>query len=272
MSLVIAFQGAEGAYSDLASRNLFPGARTLPCQSFEDAYTAVSTGKADRAVIPIENSTAGRVADIHTILRTTKLHCVGEYFLPVHHCLLAPKGATLEGLKGVSSHIQALSQCRENIKKLGLAWHEATDTAGAAKAVANAGDVTQAAIASSLAAELYGLSILRKDFQDAGHNTTRFTVWSQTADYPAPNVPCKMALIFKVRNVAAAHYKALGGFATNGVNLVKLESYLTDGRFVSAQFYAELLGHPETDAVKLAMEELKFYTDDIRILGCFPVA
>ncbi|MBI1362771.1 MAG: prephenate dehydratase [Proteobacteria bacterium] len=272
MSLTVAFQGMAGAYSDLAARALFPNAQTLPCKTFEEAFVAVEQGRADRAVIPIENSTAGRVTDIHSLLPQTTLHSVGEYFLPVRHCLLAPKGARLEGVRTVASHIQALTQCQNGIAKLGLERIVAADTAGAAAAIAQNGDATSAAIASALAAEIYGLDILKSDFQDAGHNTTRFLVWSREGLVPPVNKPTKMALIFTVRNVPAALYKALGGFATNGINLLKLESYLVDGEFISARFYAELLGHPETAAVRQAMEELAFYTTDVKVLGVFEAA
>jgi prephenate dehydratase len=268
----VAFQGMAGAYSDLAARALFPNAETLPCQTFEDAFAAVENKHADRAVIPIENSTAGRVTDIHALLPTTPLFIVGEFFLPVRHCLLAPKGATMDGLKTVSSHIQALSQCQRNIRALGLERITAADTAGAAAHIAATGDLSAAAIASELAAQIYGLTMLKRDFQDAGHNTTRFLVWSRQEVVPPPKIPSKTALLFTVRNVPAALYKALGGFATNGLNLLKIESYLVGGGFVSARFYAEVAGHPNSPALRQALEELRFYTTEVRVLGCFEAA
>jgi prephenate dehydratase len=253
---IIAFQGLSGAYSDLACRAAFPAMTTLPCENFDDAFAAVRNGAARLAMIPIENSVAGRV---------------GEYFQRVNHCLLAPKGATLAGLKTVASHVQALSQCRKIIRNLGLTPVVHADTAGAAAEVARHGDPTAAAIASSLAAQIHGLDILKADIEDADHNTTRMVVMCREPIDPDPaKGPVITSFVFRVRSVPAALYKALGGFATNGVNITKLESYMLDGHFTVAQFYADILGHPDQRPVRLALEELSFFSREVRILGVYP--
>lgn len=270
---VVAFQGAPGAYSDLAARSLFAEARTLPCRTFADTFEAVASGAADRAVIPIENSVAGRVADVHELMPTAGLHIVGEHFAPIHHQLLGVKGSRVDGVKRVHSHIMALQQCRRVIGQLGLEAIVHVDTAGAAAEIAERADPTQGAVASSLAAEIYGLDILRRDIEDTPDNTTRFLVWSRVPDYPeAGAAPCITSIVFRVRSVPAALYKALGGFATNGVNLTKLESYMVAGRFVTAQFYADAEGHPEERGMRLALEELRFFTRELRILGVYPAS
>ncbi|MDX2102500.1 MAG: prephenate dehydratase [Alphaproteobacteria bacterium] len=267
---LIAFQGVPGAYSDLACRTVFPGVSTLPCRSFEDAFAAVAEGNADLAMIPIENSHAGRVTDVHYLLPSSGLHIVAEHFHPVDHMLLAPKGATLAGLKSVRSHIQGLQQCRKMIRELGLEPVVTTDTAGAAAEVAAAGDPTQAAISSSLAGEIYGLDVMRRSVQDASHNTTRFVVLSRTPDVPdIDDGPAITTLVFRVRNVPASLYKAMGGFATNGINLSKLESYMVGGRFVATQFFVDADGHPDSRAMRLALEELRFFTKELKILGVY---
>jgi prephenate dehydratase len=267
----IAFQGAPGAYSDLSCRSAYPAMTTLPCASFEDTFAAVRDGKATLAMIPIENSIAGRVADIHHLLPDSGLHIIGEHFQRVNHQLLAPKGATLAGLETVHSHVQALSQCRNLIRKLGVRPVVHADTAGAAAEIAARGDPSEAAIASALAAEIYHLQVMQADAEDAAHNTTRFVVMGLEPADPAPeNGPVMMSFVFRVRSVPAALYKALGGFATNGVNITKLESYMVGDRFKVAQFYADIEGHPEQVAVRLALEELSFFSREVKILGVYP--
>jgi prephenate dehydratase len=267
----VCFQGHPGAFSDLAARSLFPTSETVPCETFEDAFSACATGKADRAVIPIENSVAGRVADVYQLLPNSGLHIVGEHFLPIDMHLLAPPGATIEGLKTVYSHVHGLAQCRRSVHRLGLSPVVHADTAGAAADVAASGDLTRAALASSLAGETYGLVSLANGMGDQPHNTTRFVVLSRVADYPDANDGASItSFVFRVRHVPAALYKALGGFATNGVNLSKLESYMVGGRFVVAQFYADADGHPDQKPMRLAMEELRFYCRELKILGVYP--
>jgi len=266
----IAFQGQPGAYSDLACRNAYPGWETLPCASFEDAFAAVQRGRAELAMIPIENSVAGRVADVHHLMPHAELHIVGEHFQRVEHYLLAPRGATLKTIRTVHSHVHALDQCRRAIKQLGLKRIVAADTAGSAAEIAAAGDKTQAAIASSLAGKIYGLTALKKNIEDAEHNTTRFVVLSRHAIDPDPRKgPVVTSFVFRVRNVPAALYKAMGGFATNGVNMTKLESYMLGGRFEATLFYADVEGHPNDRALALALEELKFFSREMKILGVY---
>ncbi len=272
-SNVIAFQGFSGAYSDLACRTVFPAMTTLPCATFEDAFAAVREGRAALAMIPVENSLAGRVADNHHLLPEGGLHIIGEHFQRVNHQLLAPRGATLEGLRTVRSHIQALSQCRAMIRALGLDPINHADTAGAAAEIARLGDPRHAAIASSLAAETYGLDILKSGIEDAEHNTTRFLIMAREPKVP-PHGPdagrIMTTFVFRVRSVPAALYKALGGFATNGVNMTKLESYMLGGRFTSVQFYADVEGHPDERPLRLALEELDFFAREVKILGVYP--
>jgi prephenate dehydratase len=267
---LIAFQGLPGAYSDLSCRAAYPQMRTLPCASFEDVFAAVREGKARLAMIPIENSVAGRVADIHHLLPDSGLHIVAEHFQRVNHHLLAPKGATLKTIKTVHSHVQALSQCRKLIRDLGLKAIVHADTAGAAADIAKKGDVSEAAIASSLAGEIYGLVSLKEGIEDAEHNTTRFVIMGREPVDPDPKAgPVVTSFVFRVRSVPAALYKALGGFATNGVNITKLESYMIDGHFTVAQFYADIDGHPDSRMVRLALEELSFFSREVKILGVY---
>jgi prephenate dehydratase len=234
-------------------------------------FAAVSGDKADLAMVPIENSVAGRVADIHHLMPESGLHIIGEHFQRVNHQLMAVKGATLAGLKTVRSHVQALSQCRNTLRQMGLTPVTRPDTAGSAAEIAEGGDKTVGAIASSLAAEFYGLDILKGDMEDAEHNTTRFVVMAKEPIDPDPKKgPVVTSFVFKVRSVPAALYKALGGFATNGVNITKLESYILDGAFTNAQFYADIEGHPDQRPVKLALEELSFFSREVRILGVYP--
>jgi prephenate dehydratase len=267
----IAFQGEPGAYSDLACRTACPDMATLPCDTFEDTFAAVGEGRAGKAMIAIDNSVAGRVADVHHLMPESGLHIVGEHFQRVVHHLLAPKGATLQTLKAVHSHVHALPQCRKLIRELGLKAVVHADTAGAAADVAKLGDPTQAAIASELAGQIYGLVSLRADVADNPNNTTRFVIMQREPYDPDPAAgPVLTSFVFRVRSVPAALYKALGGFATNGVNIVKLESYMVDAWFTVAQFYAEIEGHPDQRSVRLAMEELGFFSREVKILGVYP--
>lgn len=268
-ALKIIYQGEPGANSHLACIDAFKDAEPIPAHTFEDAFTAVEKGHADLAMIPIENSVAGRVADIHLLLPHAELFVVGEHFERVRHQLLALEGTKLEDLKTVHSHTMALGQCRNAIKKLQLTPIPEADTAGSARMVKEAGDKSQAAIASSLAAEIHGLNVIKADIEDADHNTTRFLI---LANEPKPLSPGKdkviTSFIFHVRNVPAALYKALGGFATNGVNMTKLESYQLGGSFNATMFYADIEGHPDDRLVKLALDELKFFAD-VRLLGTY---
>jgi prephenate dehydratase len=267
----IAFQGAPGAYSDLACRNAKPGMTTLPSATFEEAFAAVREGRAELAMIPIDNTVAGRVADIHHLLPESGLHIVGEHFQPVVHHLLAPRGATIQGLKTVHSHVHALPQCRKLIAELGLKAVVHADTAGAAADVAARNDPSEAAIASELAGKIYGLASLRANVADLDNNTTRFVIMRREPVDPDPaKGPVVTSFVFRVRSVPAALYKALGGFATNGINITKLESYMVDGAFTVAQFYAEIDGHPERRPERLALEELSFFSREVRILGVYP--
>src|SRR4249919_1622497 len=267
----IAYQGEPGANSHLACRDAFPKMEPLACPTFEDALAAVKGGECGLAMIPIENSVAGRVADIHHLMPHSGLHIVAEHFMPVRHQLLAPKGATLQTIKTVESHVHALGQCRKIISKLGVKPVVAADTAGSAREIAEAGDKTRAAIASRLAAEIYGLDILAEDIEDEAHNTTRFIVLSRESKWAQSGAgPVITTFLFRVRNVPAALYKALGGFATNGVNMTKLESYMIEGNFLATQFYADVEGHPEDRNVVFAFEELAFYSKEMKILGVYP--
>jgi len=266
----VVFQGEPGANSHLAIQEVYPLGLAVPCPTFEDCFAAVEKGEADLAMIPIENSLAGRVADIHHLLPTSSLHIIGEHFLPIHFCLMAPHGATLKTLKSVHSHIHALGQCRKIVRKHGWKAVVAGDTAGAAREVAERGDITQAALAPKIAAEIYGLDILKDKVEDAAHNTTRFVILSKHDSRAKPG-PGKIitTFVFRVRNVPAALYKAMGGFATNGVNMTKLESYQLDGQFFATQFYADVEGHPSERNLKLALEELAFFSNEVRVLGVY---
>jgi len=267
----IAFMGVAGANADLACRQAHPYMETLPCPSFEDVFEAVEQGRAALGMIPIENSQAGRVAEIHNLLPRTKLHIVGEYFQAIEHVLMAPKGATLQTVKEVYSHPQGLLQCRENIRKLGLSAHPSSNTAQAAADVAAWKDVTKAAIASPLAAELYGLTPLKAHMQDADNNTTVFIVISRDPGEMKEGERVLTTLLFTIRNIPAALYKALGGFATNGVNIVKLESYIPGGQSrEAAQFFLSFEGRPDERNVQLALEELGFFCKKVQVLGVYP--
>jgi prephenate dehydratase len=266
----IAFQGVPGAYSDLACRHAYPGWTTLPCASFEAAMQAVREGRARLAMLPCENSLAGRVPDIHRLLPDSGLHVVGEHFERVEHCLLAPKGATIATLKRAHSHPVALGQILKLLKELDLQAVIEADTAGAAKLIAERGGIEDAAIASELAAETYGLEILRRNVEDESHNTTRFYVMT-TAPLPGPfgEGDWVTSFVFRVKNIPAALYKALGGFATNGVNMSKLESYMVNGEFTATQFLADVDGHPDDPALARALEELRFFSSALRLLGTY---
>ncbi len=269
----IAFQGQAGAYSDLACRIAYPAMRTLPCETFEAAIEAVREGRAALAMLPPENSIHGRVSDMHALLPGSGLAIIGEEFMRVEHCLLAPVGASIASIKRIHSHPVALGQVRRLISELGASPVVQEDTAGAAEIVARIGGVEDAAIASALAGELHGLQILRRNVEDEAHNTTRFYVMAKTPRLPPVDTPDLMTtFVFRVRNVPAALFKALGGFATNGVNMTKLESYMVDGKFTATQFLAEVDGHPEHPSLRLALEELAFFSSEIKILGVYPAA
>jgi prephenate dehydratase len=265
----IVFQGEPGANSHIACREVYPDFEAIPCATFEDCFAEIESGHADLGMIPIENSIAGRVADIHHLLPKSDLHIIGEYFLPIRHQLMAVKGATLADLKTAQSHPQALGQCRENLRALGLKPVVGADTAGSAREIAQLADPTKGAIASRLAAEIYGLDILKPDVEDQSHNTTRFVILSKEDLRAAPGIGQIMTtFVFKVRNVPAALYKAMGGFATNGINMTKLESYMVEGHFTATQFLADVEGHPDERGLALALEELGFFAD-YRLLGVY---
>jgi prephenate dehydratase len=269
----IAFQGEPGANSHLAARDAYPDMEALPCNTFEDALAAVKSGEARLAMIPIENSVAGRVADIHHLLPHSGLYIVGEHFERVRHQLLTLPGVKLSELKTVHSHTMALGQCRKAIAALKLRPVIEADTAGAARHVREQGDRTRAAIASSLAAKIYGLKIAKADIEDAEHNTTRFVVLAaKPVKVPKSDGPVVTSFVFRVRNVPAALYKALGGFATNGVNMTKLESYQLEGSFNATMFYADIEGHPDDRPVALALEELHFFSSEVTVLGTYPAS
>ncbi len=269
----IAYQGEPGSNSHIVCRREYADLEALPCASFEDVFATVESGGADLALIPIDNSLAGRVADIHHFLPDSTLHMVGEQFLRVQFTLMGVPGATPECIRRVHSHVHALGQCRKVIRDLGLEPVISGDTAGAAREIAELGDPTQASISPPLAAEIYGLEILREDVEDADHNTTRFVVLSRDpVRPPAGDGPVVTSFVFNVRNIPAALYKALGGFATNGVNMTKLESYMVDGHFTATQFLAEVDGHPDDPPVARALEELEFFTEQVRLLGVYPAS
>lgn len=268
---LIAFQGEPGANSHIAAQEACPDWEPLPCSTFEDAFAAVSEGEAGLAMIPIENSIAGRVADIHHLLPTSGLHIVGEHFLPIHFHLMATADANLGTIKTVHSHVHALGQCRKIIRKLGLKAVVAGDTAGSAREIAESRDPTRASLAPRLAAEVYGLKVLAENVEDEAHNTTRFILLSKAPRWaPRDDGLTVTSFVFRVRNLPAALYKALGGFATNGVNMTKLESYMLEGQFSATQFYAEVDGHPEDLSLKRALEELAFFSRELHILGVYP--
>jgi len=279
----IAYQGEPGANSHMACVEAFPEMEPLACATFDDAFAAVAgraiapgqhvrrEERAELAMIPIENSANGRVADVHHLMPLASLHIVGEHFMPIHHQLMAAPGASLKTVKSVQSHVQALGQCRIMIRERGLKAVIGEDTAGSAAEIARAADPTRAAIASKLAAKIYRLDILQADVEDAANNTTRFVVLSRDSAWAKRGkAPVVTSFVFRVRNLPAALYKALGGFATNGVNMNKLESYQLDGKFTATQFYADVEGHPEDPPLARALEELAFFCEEFRIVGVYP--
>jgi len=268
----IAFQGELGANSHIACRDTHPELEPLPCATFEDVFAAAASGEADLAMIPVENSIAGRVADIHHLLPTSPLSIAAEHFMPIRFQLMGLPGATLKDIKAAHSHIMGLGQCRNFLRRHGIAARTSADTAGAAREVKELGDSTQAAIAPRLAAEVYGLEILAENIEDAAHNTTRFLIMSRESHIPEKDnqTTWVTAFIFRVRNVPSALYKAMGGFATNSINMTKLESYQLGGTFSATQFYAEVEGHPDDPPLQRALEELGFFTSHVKHLGVFP--
>jgi prephenate dehydratase len=267
---IVAFQGEIGANSHAAALDMFPQCVPLPCQTFEDAFAAVRDGAAQLAMIAIENSLAGRVGDVHHLLPESGLYIVGEYFAPIHHQLVGLPGSSLANIRQVRSHPMALGQCRKIIHELGAEAFKTADTAGAVREVREMGDRTIAALGSRLAAEHHGMEILKADVEDETHNTTRFVVLSPTPDDAEPgDAPCVTTFVFQVRNIPAALYKAMGGFATNGVNMTKLESYQIGGSFTATQFYADIEGHPQDRSVELALQELGFFSSQLKILGIY---
>jgi len=271
MTNKIAYQGEPGANSHIACNEAYPDMEPMACRTFEGVFDAVETNKAGLAMIPVENTIAGRVGDIHYLLPRTKLQIVAEHYLPIRFQLMALSGAALGDIKAARSHIMGLGQCRDFLRAHGIEGITSADTAGAAREVSEAGDKTLAAIAPRLAAEVYGLNILAEDIEDAEHNTTRFIIMSRDmAHVDAGDGPVKTAFLFEVRNIPAALFKVMGGFATNGVNMTKLESYQIGGSFSATQFYAEIEGHPDERPVQLALEELGFFSSSLKILGVFP--
>lgn len=271
MSQSIAFQGEAGAYSHQACRETYPGAAPLPCRSFEDAIEAVRSGVADLAMLPVENSTFGRVADIHHLLPGGGLHIINEAFVRVEIALLALPGTKLSDVRRAMSHPMLLGQCREFLETHAIERVTGFDTAGSARQVAQDGDSSTAALASALAGEIYGLDVLAAGIEDEGNNTTRFLVMSREPDYTQRGTGGMItSFVFQTRNIPAALYKAMGGFATNGVNMTKLESYMVGGSFAATQFYADIEGHPEDENVKLALDELEYFTSHVKILGVYP--
>ncbi len=273
MTKKIAFQGEPGAFSHAAAANVFPGEEFVGCVTFEETLAAVQSGRADFAVVPVENSLYGRITDIHHLLPESGLYIIGETYLRVEMTLLGVPGASFEDIKAVQSLSVALGQCRRFIAKHGLRTINAVDTAGSAREIAQKADQSVAAIASRFAGEIYGLNVLAENIEDADHNTTRFLVLSPTEkNAPQSAGKVKTTFVFRVRNVPAALYKAMGGFATNGVNMTKLESYMVGGAFTATQFYADIEGHPDDVSVQHAFDELKFFTDYFSILGVYPAS
>jgi prephenate dehydratase len=270
---LILYQGEPGANSHLACTNAFPGMQPGPSATFEDAFADLQQGKADYAMIAIENTLAGRVADVHHLLPKSNLYIVGEHFEAIHHQLMVLPGTKLESVKTVHSHVHALGQCRKVIRELGLSPVVASDTAGAARELCNEGDKTKAVIASTLAAELYKLEIVRNNIEDAEHNTTRFIVLSKEPNHvPLGDGPVVTTFTFRVKNIPAALFWSLSGFAANGVNMTKLESYLIEGNFMATMFYADIEGHPEDEAVERALEVCKLYSSEFHVLGTYPAS
>ena len=268
--LKIAYQGVAGAYSHIACLELFPNQEYIACDSFEIAMDMVKSGVADKAVIPVENSNAGRVSDVHFLLPQAGLYIVGEHFLRVEHQLLAPKGTRLSDIESAASHPQALAQCSDFLKQHNIKAVSRIDTAKSCEKIALENDKTRAAIASKLAAQIYGLDILAANIENAHNNTTRFLVMQKKPEFPAyESKDYITSIVFTTKHIPAALYKVLGGFATNGVNISKLESYLLNGKFFSAQFYVEVEQHLESTALQYALAELKFFSEEYHVLGCY---
>lgn len=269
----IAYQGEPGANSHIACNETYPAMEPVACKTFEDVLSLVERGDADLAMIPVENTIAGRVGDIHHLLPGTTLNIIGEHFMPIRFQLMALPGVELSQIRQAHSHIMALGQCRAFMREHGIEPIVAADTAGAARIVKELGEQTTAAIAPELAAEVYGLNILARDIEDAEHNTTRFVIMApDPLEHEDVGDDAVTSFLFQVRNIPAALYKAMGGFATNGVNMTKLESYQIDGSFTATQFYAEIEGHPDERRVQLALEELGFFSTSLKIMGVFPAS
>ena len=269
---IVAFQGVLGAYSHQACVETYPNAEVLPCKTFQGAIEAVKEGRADLAMLPVENSTYGRVADIHALLPDSGLYIIGEHYVRVHINVLALPGTDFSKVKSAMSHTVLLGQCRDFLSEHKIEAITGADTAGSAEAVAEAGDKTMVALASEMAGKIYGLDVLHRHIEDQSNNTTRFLVMAKDAEQPKPSYAVKTTFVFRVRNIPAALYKALGGFATNGVNMVKLESYMVGGSFTATQFYADIIGHPDDPAVARALEELGYFTSHLEILGVYQEA
>ena len=271
MEIKIAYQGEPGANSHIACKIYDENSQPVALKTFDQVFYSLKNDEVDLAMIPIENSIAGRVSDIHRLMPTSDVHIIGESFLKVQHCLMSLKDSSIKDIKSVKSHEMALSQCRKSIIELALEPIVSADTAGSAREISELKDNSIAAIASPLAAEIYDLKILKKDMEDEGHNTTSFLILSKDKSIPDDTIGNYITtLVFKVKNVPSALYKALGGFATNGVNMLKLESYQIDGSFQSTQFYTDLEGHANSDSIKNALDELKYYSEEIKILGVYP--
>lgn len=267
----IAYQGERGSNSHIACREVYPQYDAVACRTFEDVIAMVEGGDAQLAMIPVENTIAGRVGDIHHLLPATSLHMIGEHFMRIKFQLMGLQGSKVEDIERAYSHVMALGQCRNYLRKHGIAAVTAADTAGAARRVAEKQDAKIAAIAPALAAQEYGLEILAWDIEDASHNTTRFVIMSpEPLDFGLEDGRAMTAFLFQVRNIPSSLYKAMGGFATNGVNMTKLESYQIEGSFSATQFYAEIEGHPDERSVQLALEELGFFSSSLKILGVYP--
>lgn len=267
----IAYQGVEGAYSHIACRELFPNQEYIPCDSFEIAMELVDKRIVDKAVIPVENSNAGRVSDVHFLLPKSGLHIIGEHFLRIEHQLLAIKGAKLEDIVSASSHPQALAQCSEFLKAHNIKAVSRIDTAKSCEKILLEQDKTKAAIASKLAAQIYGMDILAENIENASNNTTRFLIMQKDEFIPEDNNGDFItSIVFTTKHIPAALYKVLGGFATNGINISKIESYLINGKFFSAQFYIEVEQHLNSKSLQYALSELKFFSEEYQILGCYP--
>ena len=272
MSETVAFQGELGAYSHQACLAARPDCTVLPCGTFEGAVAAVNSGRASLAVLPVENSIYGRVADIHRLIPESDLYIVDEVFIRIHINVLGIPGSELSQVNAALSHMVLLGQCRDFIKSRGLRTIAWADTAGAAKHVADSGDAGQVALASELAGDIYGLEVLARNIEDADNNRTRFFLMSSERNFEQRSTEMITAFVFRVRNIPASLYKVLGGFATNRVNMLKLESYMIGGSFSATQFFSEIQGHPDDENVALALEELKFFTTSVDILGIYPAA